>query len=113
MSKKTELQADLRRIGYQLGGAHLTQQARGATFNTFAKTMGELEFGIRAAKQIGARHLQAFVAHRAAQGINPRTLANELRASNRMYVMRLKSRASCCSGGARWRDNWWMKSYGR
>lgn len=78
MSKMTELQADLRRVGFQLGGAHLTQQARRATFNTFAKTMGELEFGIRAAKQIGARHLQAFVVHRTAQGINTRTLANEL-----------------------------------
>lgn len=78
MSKKTELKADLERIGYELGGAHLTRQARAATFNTFAKTMGELGLEIRSAKQIGARHLKAFVAHKTAQGISPRSLANEL-----------------------------------
>ena len=49
MSRKTELVADLKRIGYQLGGAHLTRQARSATFNTFAKVMRELGYGIRAA----------------------------------------------------------------
>jgi hypothetical protein len=42
MSRKTEVEADLKRIGYQLGGAHLTRQARSATFNTFAKVMREL-----------------------------------------------------------------------
>ena len=78
MSQKTELKADLKRIGYALGGAHLTRQAREATFNTFAKTMGERGQGIRSAKQIGGRHLQMFVVHRTAQGVNPRTLANEL-----------------------------------
>jgi len=78
MSKNTELKADLDRIGYALGGAHLTQQAREATFNTFARTMGERGQGIRSAQQIGGRHLQMFVAYRIAQGINPRTLANEL-----------------------------------
>jgi hypothetical protein len=78
MSRKTELEADLKRIGYQLGGAHLTRQARSATFNTFAKVMRELGYGIRAAAQIGGKHLQAFVAHRAVQGTKARTRANEL-----------------------------------
>jgi len=78
MSKKSELKADLERIGYALSGAHLTRQARMATFNTFAKTMRELGLGIRTAKQIGARHLQAFVAHRTALGLKARSLANEL-----------------------------------
>jgi site-specific recombinase XerC len=78
MSRKTELEADLKRIGYQLGGAHLTRQARSATFNTFAKVMRERGYGIQAAAQIGGKHLQAFAAHRAQQGISPRTRANEL-----------------------------------
>ena len=78
MSRKTELEADLKRIGYQLGGAHLTRQARSATFNTFAKVMRELGYGIRAAGQIGGKHLQAFAAHRALQGTKSRTRANEL-----------------------------------
>jgi site-specific recombinase XerD len=78
MSRKTELEADLKRIGYQLGGAHLTRQARSATFNTFAKTMRERGYGIHAAAQIGGKHLQAFAAHRALQGISARTCANEL-----------------------------------
>jgi hypothetical protein len=78
MSRKTELEADLKRIGYQLGGAHLTRQARSATFNTFAKVMRELGYGIRAAAQIGGKHLQAFAAHRALQGTKARTRANEL-----------------------------------
>lgn len=78
MSRKTELQADLHRIGYQLSGAHLTREARNATFNTFATSMRELGYGIRAAQQIGGKHLQAFVQHRAAQGVSSRTLANEM-----------------------------------
>lgn len=71
MSKNTELKADLDRIGYELGGAHLTRQARSATFNTFAQVMRQLGQVIRCAKQIGGRHLKAFVQERAAQGLAP------------------------------------------
>jgi site-specific recombinase XerD len=78
MSRKNELKADLKRIGYQLGGAHLTREARSATFNTFANVLSELGYGIQAARQIGGKHLQAFVSERAAQGISARTRANEL-----------------------------------
>lgn len=78
MSRKTELQADLKRVGYQLGGAHLTRQARSATFNTFARTMRELGYGIQAARQIGGKHLQAFAQRRAAQSVSARTRANEM-----------------------------------
>ncbi|MET0499656.1 MAG: integrase domain-containing protein [Steroidobacteraceae bacterium] len=78
MSRKTELQADLQRVGFQLGGAHLTRQARSATFNTFARVMRELGYGIKAAGQIGGRHLAAFASHRATHGISSRTCANEL-----------------------------------
>lgn len=78
MSRKTELEADLQRIGYQLGGAHLTRQARSATFNTFAKVIHDLGYGIRAAPQIGGKHLAAFIAHRATQVVSARTRANEL-----------------------------------
>jgi hypothetical protein len=78
MSRKTELEADLKRVGYQLGGAHLTRQARSATFNTFANTMRQLGYGIQSVHQIGGKHLAAFVAQRAAKGISSRTRANEL-----------------------------------
>jgi len=78
MSKKTELQADLQRIGYQLGGSHGTQEARSGTFNTFARVMRELNYGIQSAAQIGGKHLQAFVSHRLASGIASRTLAKEM-----------------------------------
>lgn len=78
MSRKTELQGDLKRIGYQLGGAHLTREARSATFNTFASTLHELGYNIRSAQQIGGKHLQAFATHRAVHGIGARTRANEL-----------------------------------
>jgi site-specific recombinase XerD len=78
MSKKTELRADLNRIGYQLGGAHLTQEARRATFSTFAQAMREKGFGIQSAEQIGGKHLRAFVEYRLAQGIRSRTIANEI-----------------------------------
>jgi hypothetical protein len=78
MSKKTELRADLNRIGYQLGGAHLTQEARRATFSTFAGTMRARGYGIQSAEQIGGRHLQAFVECRLAQGVRSRTIANEM-----------------------------------
>ena len=76
MSRKTELEADLKRVGYQLGGSHPTRQARSATFGTFASTMRQLGYGIHCASQIGGKHLQAFVAARAAQGISTRTCAN-------------------------------------
>jgi hypothetical protein len=78
MSRKTELEADLKRVGYQLGGSHLTRQARSATFSTFANTMRQLGYGIHCASQIGGKHLQAFVGARAAQGISARTCANEM-----------------------------------
>ena len=78
MSKKTELSADLNRIGYQLGGAHLTREARHATSSTFAKAMREKGYGIEMAAQIGGRHLKAYVEHRLAQGIGKRTIANEM-----------------------------------
>jgi site-specific recombinase XerD len=78
MSRKTELRADLNRIGYQLGGAHLTQEARRATFSTFAQAMREKGYGIQTAEQIGGRHLQVFVECRVAQGVSGRTIANEM-----------------------------------
>ncbi|WP_198683838.1 integrase domain-containing protein [Peristeroidobacter agariperforans] len=78
MSRKTELRADLHRIGYELSGAHLTREARCGTFNTFARIMRELGYGIQAASQIGGRHLQAFTQRRTSEGIAARTLANEM-----------------------------------
>ena len=78
MSKKTELRADLNRIGYQLGGAHLTQEARRATFSTFAQAMREKGYGIQSTEQIGGRHLKAFVECRLGQGVRSRTIANEM-----------------------------------
>jgi hypothetical protein len=78
MSKKTELRADLNRIGYQLGGAHLTQEARRATFSTFAQAMRVKGYGIESAEQIGGKHLQAFVECRMAQGVSSRSIANEM-----------------------------------
>lgn len=78
MSRKTELRADLDRIGYELSGSHFTRQARSGTFNTFARVMRELGYGIQAACQIGGKHLQAFTQRRTSDGISPRTLANEM-----------------------------------
>jgi hypothetical protein len=78
MSKKTDLKADLERVGYDLSGGHLTRQARERTFSTFAKVMRELGMGIRTAKQIGERHLKAYVAHRNESSIKSRTLAKEM-----------------------------------
>jgi site-specific recombinase XerC len=78
MSRKTELVADLNRVGLQLSGAHLTRQARSATFSSFAGAMRTLGYGIQRAEQIGGKHLTAYVAARQADGVSPRTLANEL-----------------------------------
>jgi hypothetical protein len=78
MSKKTELQADLKRVGYQLNGAHLTWQEREKTFKTFARIMRELGYGIEAACQIGGKHLQAYAQHRTLHGVSSRTLAKEM-----------------------------------
>jgi hypothetical protein len=78
MSRKTELLADLDRVGYQLSGGHMTRESRSGTFKTFARVMRELGFGIHAAQQIGGRHLVAFAQYRAAEGIKCRTCAKEL-----------------------------------
>jgi integrase len=78
MSKKTELQADLKRVGYQLSGAHLTWQARAGTFKIFARTMRELGYGIETACQIGGKYLQAYAQHRTMHGVSSRTLAKEM-----------------------------------
>jgi hypothetical protein len=78
MSRKTELIADLNRVGRSLSGAHLTREARAVTFTIFANTMRQLGYGIQRADQIGGRHLKAYVEARKAAGIAPRTLANEM-----------------------------------
>ena len=78
MSKKTELLADLDRIGYQLSGGHMLRQTRSTTFNAFARVMRELGYGIHAAHQIGGRHMQAYAQHRTAEGIKGRTCAKEM-----------------------------------
>jgi hypothetical protein len=78
MSRKSELVADLNRVGLQLPGAHLTKEARSATFSTFASTMRTLGYGIQNAAQIGGKHLSAYVATRKGSDVSPRTLANEL-----------------------------------
>ena len=78
MSRKTEFKADLQRIGYQLGRSHGTREARSKTFNTFARVMRELNYGIYSAAQIGGKLLQAFVRHRLESGIAARTVANEM-----------------------------------
>lgn len=78
MSRKTELIADLNRIGHQLSGAHLTGDARAATFSTFANKMRTLGYGIQQAAQIGGKHLSAYVVARKSDGPSPRTLANEM-----------------------------------
>lgn len=78
MSKKTELQADLQRINYLLGRAHLTQEDRSRTFRTFARVMREMGFGIHSAAQIGGKHVQAFVRHRQESGIGRRTMAKQM-----------------------------------
>ncbi|GFE87971.1 integrase domain-containing protein [Steroidobacter agaridevorans] len=78
MSKKTELQADLQRIGYLLGRSHGTQESRSQTFRTFAGVMRETGFGIHSAAQMGGKHLQAYVGHRSENGIASRTLAKEM-----------------------------------
>lgn len=78
MSRKTELRADLHRIGYDLSGSHLTREARCGTFSTFALIMREMGYGIQAGSQIGGKHLQAFAQRRTSEGIGARTLAKEL-----------------------------------
>ncbi|MGH8630594.1 MAG: integrase domain-containing protein [Burkholderiales bacterium] len=70
--------ADLGRIGAQIGGAHLTREARDLSFRCFADAMRAAGFGIRSADQIGGRHLKAFVAARLRDEIGARTLANQM-----------------------------------
>jgi hypothetical protein len=78
MSKKTELQADLQRIGYLLARSHLTQESRSGTSKNFAEAMRELNYGIHCAAQIGGKHLQAYIRYRSEKGIVSRTLAKEM-----------------------------------
>lgn len=49
MSRKSELRADLHRIGYDVKGAHRAREARCGTFNSFARIMREVGYGIQAA----------------------------------------------------------------
>ncbi|MGQ0699870.1 MAG: phage integrase N-terminal domain-containing protein [Panacagrimonas sp.] len=51
-------------MGSDLGGAHLTRDARAITFGTFVRVMRQPNFGIERAGQIGGRHLDAYVAKR-------------------------------------------------
>jgi hypothetical protein len=56
------------------GRSHLTREARCRTFNTFARIMRELGYGIQAASQIGGEHLLAFTPPNFSRGwsANPR-----------------------------------------
>jgi hypothetical protein len=78
MSRKSELRADLERVGMKIGGACLTREAREVTFKAFAQAMRDKNFGIRSAQQIGGRHLEAFAAARKEAGIGARTLQNQM-----------------------------------
>lgn len=78
MSNKTKLIASMQHVVLKLRGTKGTRKARYRMVAAFAKVMRERGYGIASARQIGGRHLVAYINARQEAGIPPQLIASEL-----------------------------------
>lgn len=75
------LEREMRHLAKQAGGAHKTVSDRMAQAKRFCERLvGELNVQIRYVRHLKARHIEDYIRHRLAQGIDKRTLQNEMSA---------------------------------
>lgn len=69
------LEREMRHLAKQAGGAHKTVSDRMAQAKRFCEHLLEQNVQIRYVKHLKARHIEDYVRHRLAQGIDKRTRA--------------------------------------
>ncbi|ENY9362171.1 integrase domain-containing protein [Salmonella enterica] len=72
------LEREMRHLAKQAGGAHKTVSDRMAQAKRFCERLIEQNVQIRYVKHLKARHIEDYIRHRLAQGIDKRTLQNEM-----------------------------------
>ncbi|EJQ8260448.1 integrase domain-containing protein [Salmonella enterica] len=72
------LEREIRHLAKQAGGAHKTVSDRMAQAKRFCERLIEQNVQIRYVKHLKARHIEDYIRHRLAQGIDKRTLQNEM-----------------------------------
>lgn len=90
------LEREMRHLAKQAGGAHKTVSDRMAQAKRFCEHLLEQNVQIRYVKHLKARHIEDYVRHRLAQGIDKRTLQNEM--SMIRVVLRQAGRAKLADG---------------
>ncbi len=72
------LEREMRYLAKQAGGAHKTVSDRMAQAKRFCERLAEQNVQIRHVKHLKARHIEDYIRHRLAQGMDKRTLQNEM-----------------------------------
>ncbi|MBA4711760.1 MULTISPECIES: integrase domain-containing protein [Citrobacter] len=72
------LEREMRHLAKQAGGAHKTVSDRMAQAKRFCERLIEQNVQIRYVQHLKARHIEDYIRHRLAQGIDKRTLQNEM-----------------------------------
>ncbi|EGA5116876.1 site-specific integrase [Salmonella enterica] len=107
----TMLEREMRYLAKQAGGAHKTVSDRMAQTKRFCERLAEQNVQIRHVKHLKAWHIEDYIRHRLAQGMDKRTLQNEmamirvvLRQAGRVKLAdsdRISNRAVGISGASR------------
>jgi site-specific recombinase XerC len=86
MSKKSDFEHELKKLSANLGGSHLTRQARDGAIMRFASHIWDAGFQLKSTDQIKLKHIKHFVESRKSAGISARTLQNDVSNIRRMLV---------------------------
>lgn len=78
VSKRSDFSAELRGLSRDLGGSHLTQQARDSALQRFAGHCWDSGFQLANVSQVKVKHIRAFIEARQAAGVSARTLQNDV-----------------------------------
>ncbi|EJJ4225688.1 integrase domain-containing protein [Salmonella enterica] len=90
------LEREMRHLAKQAGGAHKTVSDRMAQAKRFCERLLEKNVQIRYVKHLKARHIEDYIHHRLAQGIDKCTLQNEMAMIR--VVLRQAGRAKLADG---------------
>ncbi|EEB9696286.1 DNA-binding protein [Salmonella enterica subsp. enterica] len=80
------LEREMKNLARQAGGSHKTVHDRIATAGRFCKRLMELNIQIRYVHHLKARHIEAYIQMRLAQGIQKQTLHNETAAIRKILT---------------------------
>ncbi|ENC1277320.1 integrase domain-containing protein [Escherichia coli] len=80
------LEREMKNLARQAGGSHKTVHDRIATAGRFCERLMELNIQIRYVRHLKAKHIEAYIQMRLAQGIKKKTLHNETAAIRKILT---------------------------